>query len=63
VARAVPNGVHRGLLFGFGLSVTSGTEEKVPTGGELTLIEGVGLWGLTHFCCVARRRSGMFGVT
>jgi hypothetical protein len=25
-------------------SVTSGAEEKVPTGGELTLFEAVGRW-------------------
>jgi hypothetical protein len=30
------------LLFGFGVSVTSDAEEKVPTGGELTLFEAVG---------------------
>ena len=41
----------------------SGAEEKVPTGGELTLFEAVGPAGLTSFCCVARRRSGMSGVT
>jgi hypothetical protein len=41
----------------------SGAEEKVPTGGELTLFEAVGPEGLTSFCCVARRRSGMSGVT
>jgi hypothetical protein len=42
----------------------SDAEEKVPTGGELTLFEAVGPRpGLTSFCCVARRRSGMFGVT
>jgi hypothetical protein len=34
--------MHRGLLFGFGLSVTSDAVEKVPTGGELTLFEAVG---------------------
>jgi hypothetical protein len=51
------------LLFGFGVSVTSDAEEKVPTGGELTLFEAVGPVGLTPFCCVARRRSGMSGVT
>jgi hypothetical protein len=44
-------------------SVMSGAEEKVPTGGELTLFEAVGPAGLTFFCCVARRRSGMSGVT
>ena len=32
----------RGLLFGWGLSVASDAEEKVPTGGELTLFEAVG---------------------
>jgi hypothetical protein len=38
--------------------------EKVPTGGELTLFEAVDPGaGLTSFCCVARRRPGMFGVT
>jgi hypothetical protein len=37
--------------------------EMVPTGGELTLFEAVGPSGLTFFCCVARRRSGMSGVT
>jgi hypothetical protein len=52
----------RGLLFRFGLSVSSDAEEMVPAGGELTLFEAVGL-GLTSFCCVARRRPGMFGVT
>jgi hypothetical protein len=51
-----------GLLFGFGLSVSSDAEEMVPAGGELTLFEAVGL-GLTSFCGVARRRSGMSGVT
>jgi len=30
------------LLFGFRSSVTSGAKERVPTGGELTLIEAVG---------------------
>jgi hypothetical protein len=44
-------------------SVSSDAEEMVPTGGELTLFEAVGRSGLTSFCCVARRRSGMFGVT
>jgi hypothetical protein len=44
-------------------SVTSEAEEKVPTGGELTLFEAVDREGLTCFCCVARRRSGMAGVT
>jgi hypothetical protein len=39
-------------------SVTSGAEEKVPTGGELTAFEAVGRSGLTSFCCVARRRPG-----
>jgi hypothetical protein len=53
----------RGLLFGFVVSVSSDAEEMVPTGGELTLFEAVGRVGLTSFCCVARRRSGMFGVT
>ena len=33
----------RGLLFGFGPSVASDAEEKVPTGGELTVFEAVGL--------------------
>jgi hypothetical protein len=32
------------LLFRFGLSVMSGAEERVPTGGELTLFEAVGRW-------------------
>jgi hypothetical protein len=32
----------RGLLFRLGESVTSDAEEKVPTGGELTLFEAVG---------------------
>jgi hypothetical protein len=50
-----------GLLFRFGSSVTSDAVEMVPTGGELTF-EAVGL-GLASFCCVARRRSGMSGVT
>jgi hypothetical protein len=37
---------------------------KVPTGGELTLVEAVGqICGLTCSCFVARRRSGMSGVT
>ncbi len=45
------------------LSVASDAEEKVPTGGELTLFEAVGPVGLTSFCCVARCRSGMPGVT
>jgi hypothetical protein len=53
----------RGLLFRSGLSVTSDVVEMVPTGGELTLFEAVGLAGLTSCCCVARRRSGMSGVT
>jgi hypothetical protein len=36
----------------------------VSTGGELTVFEAVGqVCGLTCCCCVARRRSGMFGVT
>jgi hypothetical protein len=43
--------------------VASGAVEKVATGGELTLFEAVGPVGLTSFCCVAGRRSGMFGVT
>jgi hypothetical protein len=43
--------------------VTSDAEERVPTGGELTLFEAVGRMGLTSFCFVARRRSGMSGVT
>jgi hypothetical protein len=30
------------LLFSFLLSVTSDVEERVPTGGELTLFEAVG---------------------
>jgi hypothetical protein len=51
------------LLFRFGVSVTSDAEEMVPTGGELTRFEAVGLVGLTSFCCVARRRSRMSGVT
>jgi hypothetical protein len=33
----------RGLLFGFGRSVASDAVEKVPTGGELTRFEAVGL--------------------
>ncbi len=33
-----------GLLFRFRSSVTSDAEEKVPTGGELTLFEAVGRW-------------------
>jgi hypothetical protein len=41
----------------------SDAAEKVPTGGELTLFEAVDRGGLTFFCCVARRRSGMSGVT
>ena len=49
--------------FDSGVSVTSDAEERVPTGGELTLFEAVGRGGLTSFCCVARRRSGMSGVT
>jgi hypothetical protein len=32
------------LLFRFAVSVTSDAEEKVPTGGELTLFEAVGRW-------------------
>jgi hypothetical protein len=43
--------------------VTFDAEEKVPTGGGLTLFEAVGRYRLTTFCCVARRRSGMSGVT
>ena len=35
----------RGLLFGSLVSVTSDAVEKVPTGGELTLIEAVGRLG------------------
>jgi hypothetical protein len=46
-----------------GSSVTSDAEEKVPTGGELTLFEAVDQMRLTSFCCVARRRLGMSGVT
>jgi len=41
----------------------SDAAERVPTGGELTLFEAVDRGGLTSFCCVARRRSGMSGVT
>jgi hypothetical protein len=52
-----------GLLFSFVWSVTSERVERVPTGGELTFFEAVGPRGLTCFCCVPRRRSGMFGVT
>jgi hypothetical protein len=44
-------------------SVVSGAEERVATGGELSLFEAVGPAGLTFFCCVARRRWGMSGVT
>jgi hypothetical protein len=51
------------LAVSIGRSVTSDAEEKVPTGGELTLFEAVDRGGLTSFCCVARRRSGMSGVT
>jgi hypothetical protein len=48
----------------FASSVTSGAAEKVPTGDELTLFEAVGqICGLTCSCFVARRRSGMSGVT
>ena len=43
--------------------VTSGAEEMVPTGGELTLFQAVDPVGLTTFRCVARRRFGMSGVT
>jgi hypothetical protein len=32
------------LLFCFGLAVTSDAVGMVPAGGELTLIEAVGLW-------------------
>jgi hypothetical protein len=39
-------------------SVMSGAEERVATGGELTLFEAVGPAGRTSFCCVARRRVG-----
>jgi hypothetical protein len=46
-----------------GLSVMSDAAGMVPTGGELTLFEAVGPTGLTSFCCVARRWSGMSGVT
>jgi hypothetical protein len=35
--------MHRGLLFGFVVSVTSDVEAMVPTGGELTRFEAVGL--------------------
>src|SRR5687768_6640085 len=45
------------------VSVTSDALRMVPTGGELTRFEAVGPAGLTSFCCVARRRSGTFGVT
>jgi hypothetical protein len=41
------------LLFGFGMSVTSDAEAMVPTGGELTLFEAVGVGGLTSLCFVA----------
>jgi hypothetical protein len=53
----------RGLLFRLGVSVTSDEGRGSRPGGELTLFEAVGPGGLTSFCCVARRRSGMFGVT
>jgi hypothetical protein len=44
--------------------VTSDALGMVPTGGELTLFEAVGqICGLTCSCFVARRRSGMSGVT
>jgi len=33
---------HSGLLFGLGVSVMSGTQEMVLTGGELTLFQAVG---------------------
>jgi hypothetical protein len=46
-----------------GVPVTSGAEEMVPTGGELTLFQAVDPVGLTTFRCVARRRFGMSGVT
>jgi hypothetical protein len=39
--RARPGLPHRGLLFGFRLSVTSDGAEIVPVGGELTLFEAV----------------------
>jgi hypothetical protein len=32
--------MHRGLLFGFGVSVMSDAEVMVPTGGELTVKVG-----------------------
>jgi hypothetical protein len=52
------------LAVSIGVSVMSDAAEKVPTGGELTLFEAVGpSLGLTSICCVARRRSGMVGVT
>jgi hypothetical protein len=44
-------------------SVMSDAVEMVPTGGELTLFEAVDPVGLTSLCCVARRRSGISGVT
>jgi hypothetical protein len=41
-----------GLLFGFGVSVTSDAKERVPSGGELALFEAVGRLGpdLLLFC-------------
>jgi len=46
------------------VGVSDTTGEKVPTGGELTLFEAVDpIAGLTSFCCVARRRPRMLGVT
>jgi hypothetical protein len=43
-------------------SVTSDAEANVPTGGELTLLRLSAGWP-DFLCCVARRRSGMSGVT
>jgi hypothetical protein len=42
-----------GLLFRFGLSVSSDAEVMVPTGGELTLFEAVG-WARLDFLLLCR---------
>jgi hypothetical protein len=52
------------LLFFFGVSVMSGAQEMVPGRRRAdSLFQAVGPVGLTSFRDVARRRSGMVGVT
>jgi len=53
-----------GLLFFFGVSVMSDAQEMVPGRRRAdSLFQAVGPVGLTSFRDVARRRSGMVGVT